>query len=460
VPDVWKHAFVTPLPKTSDLSDPSKFRPISVVPAISKVLERVVHQQLYAYFTRHDLFSQYQHGYRTHHSTETALMEVNDKILSAMDRSEISLLVLIDLSKCFDVVDHSMLLNKLRLYNIDTTWFQNYLQGHTQQVRFRDSNGKEHVSASLPNSMGVYQGTCLGPLLFSIFSNDLSLYSRDAQIYQYADDTQVLVSGKKKDVQSIVARMESALSSLSEWFASHSMKVNSSKTQLIVFGTKTMLRNFPEVRINFSTSVLSESRTVKNLGLVMDRNLTFDSHVDQLVGKCTGMLVALSHAKHSLPSDIISSLVTSLVTSHIRYCISIYTTYGQAQKDRVQKLLNFCARVVCGRRKFDHISADFKRLEWLDAVQLTSYHRLCLIKRVLTTGHPTGILQHFTTADHHHDTRARDQLQRPRARFNSGARRLCFSGADAYNRLPPNLRELGLPQFKARLREWLRHDAG
>ena len=375
-----------------------------------------------------------------------------------MDGSEISLLVLIDLSKCFDVIDHSVLLDKLKIYNIDTTWFENYLHGHTQQVQFRDSNGGVHISSSLPNTMGVYQGTSLGPLLFSIFSNDLALYTHDAKIYQYADDTQVLVSGKKHDIQSVIAKMERALSSLSDWFVSYSMKVNTSKTQLIVLGTKAMLRNFPEVKINFGASVISESTTVKNLGLVMDRNLTFDSHIDQLVGKCTGMLVALSHAKHSLPSDVIETLVTSLVISHIRYCISIYAVHGQAQKNRVQKLLNFCARVVCGRRKFDHISADFRRLKWLDAEQLTTYHRVCLIKRVLTTGQPPGILEHLTTADHHHDTRTHGQLQRPRAKYNSGIRRLCFSGADAYNKLPDDLRELGLSQFKTRLTEWLLRD--
>ena len=125
------------------------------------------------------------------------------------------------------------------------------------------------------------------------------------------------------------------------------MKVNANKTQLIVFGTKAMLRNFPEVTIKFGTSLVSESRTVKNLGLVMDRFLTFDAHIDQLVGKCTGVLLALSHAKHSLPSDIIASLVTSLVVSHIRYCISIYGNYGLAQRHRIQKLVNLCARIVC-----------------------------------------------------------------------------------------------------------------
>ena len=460
VPESWKHATVTPLPKSSCLNDPSKFRPISVVPAISKIVERVVHIQLNNYFTRHELYSQSQHGYRAHHSTETALTEVTDKILSGMDRGEISLLVMIDLSRCFDVIDHGVLLDKLRLYNIDTKWFENYLQGHAQQVKVRDSDGTVKLSASMPITTGVYQGTSLGPLLFSVFSNDLVLHSRGASIFQYADDTQVLISGRKQDIHSLITKMEQTLSALSEWFSSHSMKVNSEKTQLIVFGTKAMLRDLPEVRLNFGASVICESRTVKNLGLVMDRFLTFDAHIDQLVGKCTGMLLALSHVKHCLPSDIIESLVMSLVVSHIRYCLSIYGTYGVAQKHKIQKLLNFCARVVSGKRKYDHISAAYRQLRWLNAEQMISYHRVCLIHGVRTSGLPLGMAEHLVMSDHQHGTRTRGQLQRPSVKSNSGARRLYFSGADIYNKLPQDIRELLPSRFKARVTDWLLRDAG
>ena len=459
LPGAWKHALVTALPKTSNLNDPSTFRPISVVPAIAKLVERIVHNQLSSYFNQHDLFSHTQHGYRTNFSTETALTVMIDKIFTAMDTGDVALLVLIDLSKCFDVVDHELLLSKLKLYNVDTKWFESYLRGHTQQVQIRYPSGHTVRSRSLPNGMGVFQGTALGPLLYSIFSNDLALHSKDATVIQYADDTQILVTGKKRQMQQLVTTMENTLSVVMDWFNNHSMKVNTAKTQLIVFGTKAMLRHMPPVSVRFGSAVIKESPTVRNLGLVMDKHLTFEPHIDQLVTKSTGILIALSHAKHALPKDTLVRIVSALVLSHVRYCVALYGTHGTTQLHRVQKLINFCARVVSGRRKFDHISDIVKDLRWLNAKQLVEYHTLCLLKKVLLTGQPSDIAAMFVRADHEHDTRQSNQLRRPRAVSNSGVRRFSYRASDLYNRLPPDIRDsTRLCAFKRQLMKLLLRD--
>ena len=205
-PSTWKHSLIHPIFKNGDPPDPSNFRPISIIPNISKIVERVVQRQLYHYLSSNHLLSPNQHGFRPNHSTETALVTVADHILTAVDGGEISLLCLIDLSKCFDVIDHDLLTVKLRLYGIDTTWFEAYLAGHTQSVLLRDSTGTERVSPPLPNTMGVFQGSALGPLLFTVFANDMSLYAAGAKVMQYADDTQVIVSGKKSELPALISR--------------------------------------------------------------------------------------------------------------------------------------------------------------------------------------------------------------------------------------------------------------
>ena len=329
VPAKWKLALVTAIPKNADCAKPCNTRPISMLPAIMKICERVVQSQIVDYFNEHLLFTDAQHGYRRDRSTETALTVITDKLYRAMDNGEVSVLVLLDLSKCFDVISHEKLLEKLHLYGIDAPWLRHYLHGHSQQVKIRNTDGSYTFSKSLPITTGVYQGGSLSCLLFAIFPNDMCLHvPSEVSIVQFADDTQILVTGKKANLSGLVSIMENALSDLFAWFCTNDMKVNASKSQLIVFGTRQMLRDVPPVSVRFAGTTVNESSTVKNLGVVMDRNLTFRNHVNHVVSKCTGSLLALNHAKHVLPALAVKPIVTSLVVSTLRYCLSVYGTCG------------------------------------------------------------------------------------------------------------------------------------
>ena len=221
-------------------------------------------------------------------STETALHAVTDPVLRSVDEGKISILVLLDLSKCFDVVPHSKLLEKLSLYGIDTAWFRSYLDGHTQQVRMpteqtTDSSRARRVPAVADQlsgtrtvPIGVFQGGALSCLLYLLYANDLSLCVGDGVLtIQYADDTQVLVSGKKRDLPSLIARLERSLAALFRWFCNNGMKVNAQKTQMIVLGTPSMLRDLPPISLKFSGTTVTESRVVTNLELTVDRSLDF-----------------------------------------------------------------------------------------------------------------------------------------------------------------------------------------
>ena len=449
IPDSWKHSIVHPLFKSGNPSDPANFRPISLVPVIMKVVERIVHQQLYAYLSHNHLLASSQHGFRPRHSTETALLSVTEHILAATDRGDLSMLCLLDLSKCFDVIDHDLLMQKLMLHGIEISWFAAYLHGHTQSVSLKDVSGRRVLSRPLSNAMGVFQGSALGPLLFTIFSNNLSLYAGDAKVFQYADDTQVLVSGPARDLEVLISRMEDSLASLNDWFCANALKVNASKTQLIVFGTRQNLRKLPDFRVPFRNAALQPCAQVGNLGVTFDSTMSWDAHVSELCRRCTGLLIGLSHARHCLPDGIIRTLVTALVVSRIQYCLSVYGNGSQKNFDRLQKILNFAARVIFGRRKFDHVSDLRTKLGWLSPRGMSDFHTLVIAHKVIQRREPEQLAALFVanSAIRERPSRQDHFFHLPRPRLETGKRRFGYRAAALLNSLPPHLSQLPPARF-------------
>ena len=456
-PASWKHSIVHPIHKSGSPSDVSNYRPISIVPAFAKVVEKVAQQQLYSYMSGNHLFSSSQHGFRSGLSTETALSTVSDHILSATDRQELTLLCLLDLSKCFDVIDHSKLLSKLQTYSIDPSWFSSYLRGHTQSVCIAGGRGNQLLSSPLPNPIGVFQGSSLGPLLFQIFANDLPLFAPEAHVVQYADDTQILLSGKKHSLPQLVTTMEQVLDSLDGWFHTNGLKVNTGKTEFVVFGSRQNCRGLDPISIRFREDTIREGPTARNLGVVFDKHLTWDPHVSALVKKCNGILIGLSHVRHQISPDLLPILVNALVLSHVRYCLAVYGNSSENNIRRLEKVLNFALRVVSGRRKFDHISDVREQLGWPIARQLYESHSLSFLHKIRCTGEPEALSSQLQTnsALRSRTTRQDADLALPRVRTEAGKRRLLYSAVKSYNSLPREIRDLPLKPFKRAILNFL-----
>ena len=248
-PDSWKNSVVHPIFKSGDPAVISNYRPISIVPIMAKVVERVVQRQLSAYMSDNHLLS--------HHNT-VFVPTIQQKLLCSLSQTESFPTWTADTSPSYaswisvNVLMSFLTLSsstKFELYGIDPTWFSSYLTGHTQSVCISSSSGHRAVSKPLPNTMGVFQGSALGPLLFTIFANDLSLHAPDAHVTQYADDTQVLISDVKRNLPNLILRMESTLTSLASWFHAHGLKLNTSKTEILLLGTRQNTRDLSPVSV-------------------------------------------------------------------------------------------------------------------------------------------------------------------------------------------------------------------
>ena len=235
------------------------------------------------------------------------------------------------------------------------------------------------------------------------------------------------------------------------------MKINAQKTQLIVLGSRQNLQRLPPVTVQFMGAAVTGSTSVRNLGVMFDQCMTFSSHVSDLVQRCTGLLCGLAHSRHCLPQSVLVTLVQGLVVSRIRYCISVYGVTSQTEIGRLQKLLNFAARVISGRRKFDHISDVLRNLNWLSSDGLYQYHALTLLHRILSSNMPESLAACLTTRRdiHQHCTRQSEQLVTPRIRTEAGRRRFLYSAVNTYNGLPVDLRALAPGRFKPAVRTYL-----
>ena len=203
LPTPWKVADVIPLHKSGSKLEPNNYRPVSILPTVVKIVERIVCEQLMTYLIDHNILCNEQHGFRPGHSTESAMLHVIGHVVENLDSGLISCITTADTSKAFDSVKHARLLDKLGWYGICAHWFDNWLTERSQRVR--------GGTTAAPVTHGVIQGSLLGPILFLLFTNDMTAYFDDCKIVMYADDTQFVHSGNPSDLPGLRQRVEASL---------------------------------------------------------------------------------------------------------------------------------------------------------------------------------------------------------------------------------------------------------
>ena len=298
VPSICKRARVTPIHKTGDKSDPNNYRPISILPFIGKIIEYFVCQQLTEYMEDNRLFSRHQFGFRKNHSTNYLMFDLFDEIYKSKSRCFKPGIIFLDIKKAFDTVNHDILLDKLKYYGIGGTvliWFKNFLTDRHQCTML---NG--NVSSFLAVLSGVPQGSILGPILFSIYINDINYACNLSTPYLFADDGALFF---EDSCRNSFINMKIELLTIIKWLSANKLSFNADKTEFMIFDSADLDHEDQiAVELNDTIITIKECKDTKYLGLMLDCKLNFKSHIDYIKKKVMKRIGAMYRSKGLLPT--------------------------------------------------------------------------------------------------------------------------------------------------------------
>ena len=332
VPRLWKIKQVSPIYKSGERNVAGNYRPISVMSTTMKIFEKLVYGQFMEFILENKILHNNQSGFRQGFSTSTAALDVKDYIVECLKADKFVCAVLLDLSKAFDTVDHTILLKKLYCYGFQDlvfTWCESYLSGRKQTVYV---NGT--ISESLKElPYGVPQGSVLGPLFFLLYINDINIAIKKSYFHLYADDTVIIQSGN--NTTDLIANMEKELTSINEWLTNNKLTPNKKKCETIFFANPHNIKKCSELTVNFCGNVLVTKPCVKYLGIYFDSTLSWKRQIKEIRRKVNFKLSKIRPLAKYVDPSIIIMLIKSFTYPYIHYCSP---TWSSAAPHLIKKL--------------------------------------------------------------------------------------------------------------------------
>ena len=426
-PTAWKKSKVIPLHKKGDLLDPKNYRPVAIVPILSKVLEKAIFLQMMTYLVENNLLHPNHHAYRANHNTTTALIQMYDTWLEAVEAGNMAGVGFLDMSAAFDVVDHALLLQKLALYGFQEDildWVHSYLSGRLQCVSIEGS-----LSRLLPVQVGVPQGSILGPLFYTLFTNELPevihqhdqssayhLKDKDnGSICCYADDT--TFTATDSDHAALTSKLSEKYKIISEFMINNRLKLNDDKSHLIVISTsqarvRTQSCNLVEIRT--PTDVIKPSSHEKLLGCWVQDCLKWSVHIrdhqESLLRALATRYAAVKKVARITSFRDRKILAEGIFTSKLTYLIALWGGCESGMMRTLQVVQNKVARTVARVDWRTPVREIFNQIGWLSVHQLAFYHSVLLVYKVKSSHQPQYLSSLFNWS-YSYNTRQADKGQ-------------------------------------------------
>jgi len=453
VPQDWKIARVTPIYKGKGCKDdPSNYRPISVVCHVSKVFEKLISMQFVNYLNSHNLISEYQSAYLKECSTQTSLHKIIDDIYESMDEGEITAACFIDITKCFDSIDHELLLRKLKKHGIkkNIDWFKSYLSNRQQRIIH---NGK--LSETKEIKAGVPQGSVLGPFLFILFANDIGNFIGNGQINCYADDAVIYV--QSTNINDAKQQLQNCINAVEEWYTENKLKVNVMKTEVMLLGTPQKISKVKEEDfcVKFGTKTLKVVKEFKYLGVQLDGSLNWNKHCELITRKSGLKLHLMRRLSKILQKETMVQIYKTYMMPILEYAATVWGYTSEQNINKVQRIINMCARIV--HQNYDFINsrgADIlKELKWNTFKERRDFLLSVLMYKCHQGDAPATLTDKLTLQNMITDRATRysdvSTYHIPRTRTRKAEAAFRNQGPLVWNKIPLNIREASsLKTFK------------
>lgn len=459
-PNIWKKAIITPLPKNSNPKDFKDIRPISILPVVSKVLEKHMYNQINEFVNCHKIIPNCQSGFRKNHSTTTALSKILNDIRSNSDKSQNTLLALLDFSKAFDTINHELMLAKLHYFGFSRDSVElctNYLDARQHCTAI-----KKHFGVIKSNYVtmgtGVPQGSILSTLFFSIYVADIPECIKHSELEEYADDLQIHIPFSIDNLEQVQEQFNADLKSINMYAKDHNLKLNPQKSNILLFCCNKQNEQATQnkIKIKIDETEVPLVTEAKNLGIIFDTQLNFKSHISKKVQIAYMRLKNLYKYNHSLPSKTKYYLCNSLILSLFDYGDIVYgeSLTGEVAHT-IQKIQNACIRFSFSIPFRNHITPHLKELSILNMENRRKAHTFTLIHKILKTAQPPYLKQLFQPHQHQHGTRNANSFKIPKHRTTNFEKSFAYFAIKYWNTLPLNAKELSLPRFKKIIKKML-----
>ncbi|HBK70179.1 MAG TPA: hypothetical protein DDZ39_00730 [Flavobacteriaceae bacterium] len=463
-PEVEKNAIVRPILKNNNGSsnDLKNYRPVSNLSFLSKIIEKVVANQLTNFLEYNDIICNFQSAYRSNYSTETALIKVMNDVFSSRANNKCVLLVMLDLSAAFDTVNHKLLLEDLKrcgISNGSLSWFASYLENRKLRIFWNNRYSQEMTLKT-----GVPQGSILGPILFLIYINDVKdiLEKYDIKYHLYADDIQFYIEFDPIDTEDVFQIAEFIIIEVKEWLRSKYLKLNESKTECIVLGNKKQVETVKLKRksLRIKNDEITLKSCLRNVGFYIDDVLNFNQQIQSIVKCCNFHLTKIKKIRNYLSKEVTETLIHAVVTSRVDFQNSLLMNVPMIKLYPLQMVLNKAARLVFRLKRRDHISRYLKKLHWLPIKARIEFKIILLIQKCLLKNRPK-YLHNLMKVDNRNYMKLRKYktlfyLKRNNVRNNIEDRAFGTYSSKLYNSLPISVKnEMNIENFKKKMKTYL-----